>query len=161
MRTVGLHDVWTFRCHVRRVVGCYRVIGAETHRNGFMPAVERNLYHVNVNHQIGFEDCLVRLNDFIFFCVSHVGNLVGILRIEVSELMRIELVHNVFSEHIGEFVFLHLAVQCDGTHQLDVLFLHAVVIEHLQKRLYHNLPHIRLFGGGKGLAIIIKQDKYL
>ena len=143
------------------VVGCYRVIGAETHRDGFMSPVERNLYHINVNHQIGFESCLIRFNDFIFFCVSYVGNLVGILCIKVSELMGIELVHDVFSEHIGEFVFLHLAVQCDGAHQLDVLFLHAVVIEHLQKRLYHDLPHIRLFGGGEGLTVIVKQDKYL
>ena len=36
------------------------------------PPLSGNLYHVNVNHQIGFKDCLIRFNDFVFFCVSYV-----------------------------------------------------------------------------------------
>ena len=126
-----------------------------------MPTVERDLYHVNVNHQIGFKDCLICLNDFVFFCVSYLNNLFCVLRIEISELMWIELVHNVFSEHIGEFVLFHLSVQRDSAHQLDVLFLHAVTIEHLQERLDHDLPHIRLFSKWERLAVIIEQDEHL
>ena len=93
-----------------RMVRCDGVIRAESHCNGFMSTVERDLYHVNIYHQIGFKDRLIRLNDFVFLCVSYLNDLFGILCIEVSELMWIKLVHDVFAEHIGEFVFLHLTV---------------------------------------------------
>ena len=126
-----------------------------------MSPVERNLYHIDINHQIGFKHCLIRLDGFIFFRFPDVDNLLSIFGIEVSELVWVELVHNIFAEHIGEFVFLHLAVQCYSTHQLDILFLHAVPVQHLQERLNHNLPHIRFFGKWERLAVIVKEDEYL
>ena len=57
-------------------------------------------------------------------------------------------------------MLLHLPVQRDSTHQLDVLFLHAVAIEHLQECLDHDLTHIRFFRGREGLAVIVKQDEH-
>ena len=93
-----------------------------------MSTVKRDLYHIHIDHQIGFEDRFICFNDFVLFGVSYLNNLVGIFRIEISELMRVKLVHDIFTEHIGEFVFLHFTVQRDGTHQLDILFFHAVVI---------------------------------
>ena len=125
-----------------------------------MSTIERNLYHINVNHKVGFKGCLIGLNDFVFFCAPYLNNLLGIFRIKVSELVRVELVHDILAEHIGEFMFFHLTVQRNGTHQFDILFLHAVPVEQLQKRLNHNLPKIRFFGSRKRLAVIVEQDEH-
>ena len=80
----------------------------------------------------------------------------GIFGIKISELVRIELVHDVFAKHICQFVRLHLAMQGDSAHQLDILFRNAVCVEHREESLNHNLPHIGFFGCRKRLTVVIK-----